>query len=133
MIYKTENISTWGPVLSWGATINWSGSMKPYKEVLWQVAWYLSLNAGPWKAVFALVVVEDLIETMASQTASAIVLILGTPYSSWLTMVPTHYMVFWNMWFTLWVYIWLHPCIFFFPLFYYSQGGRVGLLTSLLH
>ena len=52
--------------------------MKPYKEVLRQAARYLSLNAGPRKAVFALVVVEDLIETMASQTASAIVLILGT-------------------------------------------------------
>ena len=68
--------------------------MKPYKEVLRQAARYLSLNAGPRKAVFALVVVEDLIETMASQTASAIVLILGTPYSSWLAMVPRHYMVF---------------------------------------
>lgn len=68
--------------------------MKPYKEVLQQAAGYLSLNAGPRKAVFALVVVEDLIETMASQTASAIVLILGTQYSSWLAMVPTHYMVF---------------------------------------
>lgn len=79
--------------------------MKPYKYVLRQAARYLSLNAGPRKAVFTLVVVEDLIETMASQTASAIVLIfflidsaivliLGTPYSSWLAMVPTHYVVF---------------------------------------
>ena len=68
--------------------------MKPYKEVLRQAARYLSLNAGPRKAVFALVVVEDLIETMASQTASVIVLILGIPYSSCLAMVPTHYMVF---------------------------------------
>ena len=68
--------------------------MKPYKEVLRQAARYLSLNVGPRKAVFALVVVEDLIETMASQTASVIVLILGIPYSSWLAMVPTHYMVF---------------------------------------
>lgn len=49
--------------------------MKPYKDVLRQAARYFSLNAGPRKAVFALVVVEDLIETMASQTASAIVLI----------------------------------------------------------